>query len=166
MGKAVNVTKFDAGGSGDNIISDGYINSVEKVWIDSFTVENATWSVTNATIEIAKVPPNKKITSVDVILTTAGAATGGSISIGFSTDSAVGSLLEKTALTANITSTTIRIPGTLVQLATATSSTLTLSRVAALPFVTGGTQTTVAIKLYDVHGSRSTGTIRSVVRWT
>lgn len=62
--KGVNVTKYDAGGSGDNYIPDGYIKSVEKVWMDSFSF---TAVLTTAdTVAIATIPPNKKITSVEV----------------------------------------------------------------------------------------------------
>lgn len=62
--KGVNVTKYDAGGSGDNYIPDGYIKSVEKVWMDSFSF---TAVLTTAdTVAIAKIPKNKKITSVEV----------------------------------------------------------------------------------------------------
>ena len=62
--KGANITKWDAGGSGDNVISDGYIKSVEKVWIDSYTF--AAVLTTADTIDIAKVPANKKITSIEV----------------------------------------------------------------------------------------------------
>lgn len=62
--KAANVTKYNAGGSGDNIISDGYIKTVEKVWLDSFAF---TAVITTAdTIDIASIPPGKKITGVEV----------------------------------------------------------------------------------------------------
>jgi hypothetical protein len=62
--KAANVTKYEAGGTGDNIISDGYIKTVEKIWMDSFTF---TAVLTTAdTIKIATIPANKKITSVEV----------------------------------------------------------------------------------------------------
>lgn len=62
--KGVNVTKYDAGGSGDNYIPDGYIKSVEKVWMDSFTFSAVL--TTADTVAIATVPPNKKITAVEV----------------------------------------------------------------------------------------------------
>jgi len=62
--KGVNVTKYDAGGSGDNYIPDGYIKSVEKVWMDSFTFSAVL--TTADTVAIATIPPNKKITSVEV----------------------------------------------------------------------------------------------------
>ena len=62
---ATNVTKYDAGGSGDNYIDDGYIKTVEKVWIDTYT--NTTNAITSAdTILIGYVPKNKKITDVIV----------------------------------------------------------------------------------------------------
>lgn len=64
--KGANKTKYDAGGSGDNIIADGYIKTVEKVWIDTFSF---TVVLTTAdTIAIATIPKNKKITGVDVYL--------------------------------------------------------------------------------------------------
>jgi len=62
--KGANATKFEAGGSGDNIIADGYIKSVEKVWMDSFTFSAVL--TTADTVVIAKVPANKKVTAVEV----------------------------------------------------------------------------------------------------
>ena len=61
--KGANVTKVEAGG-GDNYVPDGYIKTVEKVWMDSFSF---TAVLTTAdTVAIAKIPKNKKITSVEV----------------------------------------------------------------------------------------------------
>ena len=62
--KGANATKYEAGGSGDNYISDGYIKSVEKVWLDSFTFSDVL--TTADTVVIAKIPANKKITAVEV----------------------------------------------------------------------------------------------------
>ena len=60
-----NMTKYNAGGSGDNIIPDGYIKTVEKVWIETYTIANV--AITTAdTLAIASIPPNKKITGCDV----------------------------------------------------------------------------------------------------
>ena len=70
--KAANVTKYDAGGSGDNIISDGYIKTVEKVWIDTYTCAAAIPSTTS--ILIAKIPAGKKLTDIIVYLPVLGAA--------------------------------------------------------------------------------------------
>ena len=62
--KAANVTKFDNGGSGDNVISDGFIKSVEKVWIDSYAVTTAIAS--SDTIKIGIVPKGKKLIDIQV----------------------------------------------------------------------------------------------------
>ena len=42
MAKSANLTKYDNGGTGDNIIPDGYIKTVEKVWIDTYTYSATT----------------------------------------------------------------------------------------------------------------------------
>jgi len=60
--KAANVTKYDNGGSGDNIVGDGYIKSVEKVWIDNYTITAAIPSTTS--LLIARVPKNAKVTEI------------------------------------------------------------------------------------------------------
>jgi len=70
--KGANVTKYDAGGSGDNYIEDGYIKSVEKVWIDSYHPTTVIGS--NDTIKIGRVPKNKKITEIIVNLPVMGGA--------------------------------------------------------------------------------------------
>ena len=61
--KGANVTKYDVGG-GDNYISDGYIKTVEKVWIDYLAFTSVL--TTADSVLIAKVPANKKITGVEV----------------------------------------------------------------------------------------------------
>ena len=65
--KATQVTKYDAGGSGDNYIADGYIKTVEKVWLDSYTA-TAIAIGSDDSIKIAVIPANKKITSIEVQL--------------------------------------------------------------------------------------------------
>lgn len=70
--KAANVTKYDAGGSGDNYIADGYIKSVEKVWIDSYALTSVVGS--DDAICIGKVPKNKKITEIVVTMPVSGGA--------------------------------------------------------------------------------------------
>lgn len=67
--KADNVTKYTytgSEGSGDQYIADGYIKTVEKVWIDSYTVAAAIPTTTS--ILIGKVPKGKKLTDVIVHL--------------------------------------------------------------------------------------------------
>lgn len=80
--KSANVTKYDAGGSGDNYIADGYIKTVEKVWIDSYN--NTTMLGTEDSICIGLVPKNKKITEVVVYMpaTNTGATSLGTIFLG------------------------------------------------------------------------------------
>lgn len=70
--KSTNVTKFDAGGSGDNCIPDGYIKTVEKVWLDTYVVSAAIPTTTS--IKIATIPANKKITDIVVHLPVLSAA--------------------------------------------------------------------------------------------
>ncbi len=86
--KGANVTKYDAGGSGDNYIADGYIKSVEKIWYDSYAI--GTTALTTAdTIIIARIPPNKKIMDVQVCypaLTTEGTGTGSTLAVGVTGD--------------------------------------------------------------------------------
>jgi hypothetical protein len=62
--KSSNVNKYDTGG-GDNYIADGYIKSVEKVWIDSATM-GTTALGSDDTVCIGIVPPNKKLLDVVV----------------------------------------------------------------------------------------------------
>jgi hypothetical protein len=82
---AANLAKYVLGGSGDNIIADGYIKSVEKVWIDSYTFA---FTNTLTAIAIAEIPANKKITSIDVDISTGTSQTSGTISIGYLYDAA------------------------------------------------------------------------------
>lgn len=64
--KATNVTKYDAGGSGDNIIPDGFIKTVEKVWLDTFVFSSSITVGTGMIIDIAKIPVGKKIVGIEV----------------------------------------------------------------------------------------------------
>jgi len=80
--KAGNVTKYDAGGSGDNVISDGYIKSVEKVWIDTYTYSSAKTIGAGLVIEIAVLPEGKKVTGIDVNVIGLSATTSDTLTIG------------------------------------------------------------------------------------
>lgn len=87
--KCVNVTKYDAGGSGDNVIADGYIKSVPKVWIDTYalTATSGPALTVGTMLLCGYIPENKKIIGCDVYFPAAlsGAAvtgTGTTISIG------------------------------------------------------------------------------------
>lgn len=66
MAKATMVTKYDAGGSGDNVIPDGFIKAVEKVWLDTYTFSSSATIGIGTIVEIAQIPVGKKITSIEV----------------------------------------------------------------------------------------------------
>ncbi len=78
-----NVTKVRAGGSGDNVVHDGFIKTVEKVWIDSFTTASGgtAWNTSSNSLVIAKVPRGKKITDIVVHLPVMGSTTTTLISL-------------------------------------------------------------------------------------
>ena len=67
---ATNVTLYQAGGSGDNLIPDGYVKTVEKIWLDSFTYGLTTSPSSGDTILIGYIPANKKIVGCDVYVPT------------------------------------------------------------------------------------------------
>lgn len=157
---STNVTKFEAGGGGDNYIPDGYIKSVEKVWLDTYTMAQVD---TKATIDLAVLPANKKITSVEVTIETTAAQTSGTISIGFNSDAAVATLLGVVTLSHNLTATSIRLPGNAVSVGAVDGDAEVVGE-KAFQKVTAGTQTTVALLLNN--WTMSTGTIKSIVRYT
>lgn len=164
MAEASNVTKYNAGGSGDNVIADGYIKAVEKVWIDSYTIA---FTNTNTTIDIAVLPENKKITGVDVIIYTTVSQTSGTVSLGFSTDASVDTLLAASTLTHNATVTSISLPSPgLLNSANYTGVGLTIfgAVLAGFQKVTTGTQVTVSLKLNN--WTMTTGTVKTIVRYT
>lgn len=160
MAEATYVSKYTAGGSGDNIIPDGYIRTVEKVWLDSYTIA---FTNTNTTIDIAKIPENKKITGITVYIYTTASQTSGTVSIGWSTDANVNSFLAATTLTHNKTVTTINLWGDGVseqsQMTSEKDGTL-----AGFQSVSAGTQTTISIKLNN--WTMTTGTVKTIVRYT
>lgn len=167
MAQATYVTKYTAGGSGDNIIPDGYVKTVEKIWMDTYTIA---FTNTNTTIDIAVLQKNKKVTSAQILIYTSVSQTSGTVSIGFSTDASVDTLLAATTITHNLTRTDIVLPAPgviqLTQGATATSTTLAVmgySVLAGFQKVTGGTQTTISVKLNN--WTMTTGTVMSIVRY-
>lgn len=146
---AANVTKYNAGGTGDNCISDGYIKTVEKVWIDSYTFTSAIPSGT--TIVVAVIPANKKITGVDVyfpVLSTGASGTGTTISIGYQ-------------------ATTSSAPGgsTFLAAGEANSTTQKLSANQGIGTVTSALSY-VTIKTDRIATTTTAGTITTIVRYT
>lgn len=65
---SANVTSYDAGGSGDNVVKDGLIKSVEKIWTDTYVIGADGDMTTIVSISIAKVPAWKKVTDVIVMM--------------------------------------------------------------------------------------------------
>lgn len=167
---ASNVAKYVAGGSGDNIIADGYIKTVEKVWLDSYTIA---FTNTNTTIDIAVLPENKKITRIIAEITTTAAQTGGTISIGYSVDATddlaptgVSNFMAPFTLTHNLTRTTINLPGGMLNSVNYTGAGLTIVPMVFGGFqaVTSGTQTTISVKLNN--WTMTTGTVKTAVYYT
>jgi len=165
---AANVAKYELGGSGDNIISDGFIKTVEKVWIDSYTIA---FTNTLTAIAIATLPPNKKVVAIDIEIYTSITQSSGTVSVGYMYDAAnvlatggCSDFLAPTTLTSAATRTSIALPFGLIQIPTATSATITPGVLAGFQKITAGTQVTIAIKLNN--WIMTTGTIKTVVRYT
>ena len=168
MAQAANVTKYNAGGSGDNYIADGYIKTVEKVWIDSYTIA---FTNTNTTIDIAVLEANKKVTGIVVEIYTTASQTSGTVSIGFSSDAlAAGShnaFLAPATLTHNLTRTSISLPAPgVLNSANYTGAGLTIFPMVLDGFqkVLDGTATTISLKLNN--WTMTTGTVKTIVRYT
>jgi hypothetical protein len=168
---ATYMTKYVAGGSGDNIVPDGYIKSVEKIWMDSYTFA---FTNTLTAIAICELPPNKKVTSIQVDIITGTSQTSGTISIGYLYDAAnvlatggCSDFFPPTAIIHNLTRTTIALPTPgLVMSSGVTSCTIAIGSAAGFQKVTEGTQTTIAIKLNNWTMTAGTGTIKTIVRYT
>lgn len=163
--KGTNVTKFDNGGSGDNVISDGFIKAVEKVWLDDYTL-TGNITLTNTTISLANLPVNKKITSIEVMIETSASQTNGTIALGFASDAdgaTWGSILAPVVVTHNQTISTVKFPGTYA-IGNVIAVTGIPDKIAGFQKVTSGTQVTVALKLNN--WTMTTGTIKSIVRYT
>lgn len=152
--KAANVTKYDAGGSGDNYIADGYIKSVEKVWIDTYTCAAAIPSTT--AIMIGKVPKGKKITDIIVYLPVlSDAATTTTINCGTA-------VVHNSGTTGNLGF--LYVNGLSVKNAnTATETTVRLGPTGALQEVTADKDIYIFL---DPATTVTAGTIRSIIKYT
>ena len=120
-----------SGGSGSGMVGDGYIRTVEKVWIETF---NFSAVVTTAdSVCIAVLPGNKKITGVDVFLPVGFAPTNATINVGTGLPATAGVLTTYCSiLISNSTAYALNAP---------TLGALFLGRVSMMPTsysVTGG----------------------------
>ena len=157
---SANVTKYNAGGSGDNYIPDGYIKTVEKVWMDTYTIA---FTLTKTTLDIAVLPPNKKITSIQVMIETSASQTNGTLALGFSTDAAVGVLKAPGVISHNLTCSTLSMPQSNV-LNAATALVGLGDTLSAWQKVTSGTQCTITLQFNN--WTMTTGTVKTIVRYT
>ena len=151
MAYAANVTKYVAGGTGDNVIADGYIKTVEKVWLDTYTMAAATNLPTNSFIDIAFVPNNKKITGIDLFfpaLSTGASGTGTTITLG-------------TRTAAGVTSSTA-----LLAAGEAVAGVLTLSANANVPFAIADGYNYVFLVAKRLATTTTASTINTIVRYT
>lgn len=162
MAAGTYTTFYQAGGSGSNYIPDGYIKTVEKIWLDSYTIG---FTNTNTTIDIAVVPANKKIVGIHVEVETTASQTNATVSIGFSTDASIDTFFPPTTISHNGTRSSIVLPGPgFYQQQTATSSTVTPAKLAGFQLVTAGTQSTISVKLNN--WTMTSGTLKSIVKYT
>lgn len=166
---ATNVALYNLGGSGDNMIADGYVRAVEKVWIDSyvFSTASAALLTTADTLCIGIIPANKKIVGCEVILPTSFAPTTCAINVGPSYNT---SLL--------ISNSTCYAPGTNSTI-TANPWKVTINNVNGQNFVTtsstssvsGGTILTytnhpIFLSLSVAMTTPTAGTIQTILRYT
>jgi hypothetical protein len=158
---AANVTKYAAGGSGDNYIPDGYIKTVEKVWLDNYTIA---FTGTNATITIATLSPNKKLTGIDILIVTSVTQSSGTVGLGWASEAdaaAWGSIMTETNITHNNTVTTISLPFGIINNLNSANGFI---KIGGYQAVAAGTQVSIALKLNN--WTMTTGTIKSSVRYT
>ncbi len=160
---ASNVTKYNAGGSGDNIIADHNIKTVEKVWLDTYTLTGNV-TLTNTTISIATLPPGALLTSIDIVINTSVTQSSGTVGLGWSTDADAanwGTLMAETNITHNATTSSISFPAGVINNLNSANG---IVKISGFQAEATGTQVTVALKLNN--WTMTTGTIKTIVRYT
>lgn len=153
---AATVTKVEAGGSGDNYIADGYIKSVEKIWIDSWTNDGDT--STHAAIAIAKLPDNKKITSIEIQIETLATQSTGNIGLGTADDE--DKFMSLIAINHNLTYTTINWPSGINTWDA--QGQLDVGKALQYPGLSDGSDIVLVLSDWTNTG----GTVTSIVRYT
>lgn len=160
---AANLTKYNAGGSGDNIVADGYIKTVEKVWMDVYS--GAAITSTKGSIDICTLPDNKKIVDIICMVETSASQTSGSLAIGWSTDAIAnqGALFPTTAIAHNLTVSTIGISVGLLG-GGAVAAGWASAKASAFQTVISGTRTTVQLQFNN--WTMSFTTVKTIVKYT
>lgn len=153
--KATNVTKYVAGGTGDNIIPDGFIKTVEKVWLDTYVFSSAATIGTGMVIDIAVVPVGKKITGIEIWGLNAGA-----ISATSTNALSIGGRYQATG----VTNATQFLAAT--TLGTATFDNIPIFANAGLNVEVTGSTHTIFLQVTAASPSITAGTIRTKVRYT
>ena len=145
-----NATKYNAGGTGDNYIPDGYIKSVEKIWLDYYTLTSSALTTAD-TIQIASIPPNKKITDVMVVGANAlFSNTSCTLNVGLNISGSTQFIKAKVCNgTGTVTAAFLDGDGTGFQYLT-----------------TGTTNTIIVLSLGVAATTVTGGTIRTIVRYT
>ena len=161
--KAVNVTKYNLGGTGDNIIPDGFIKSVEKVWLDTYVYSSSATIGTGMVIDIAVIPQGKKITGIEVIGvggSTLSATSTNAISIG--ARYGTGSVTNATQFLAATTFGALTVSG---YIATISAFVPLCANTGLNTEVTGATHT-IFLQFTAASPSITAGTLFTKVRYT
>lgn len=156
--KGANVTKYDAGGSGDNVVADGFIKTVEKVWIDSYSVTAAIPSTSS--LLIAKVPKNKKVTDIVVYMPVITApATSCTVYCGTGATTSTSQYFGVLGNEAGVAAQTQTFDG-------GTAATLRLAATDTNKMQALGADTAVYITIDGLGATVTGGTIRTIVKYT
>lgn len=156
--KATNVTKYDAGAAGDNVIPDGYVKTVEKVWIDTYAL-SATVLTVGTVISIGKVPENKKITSIDIFFP---AALSGAAASGTGTTIDIGASITVSGTTSTASTLFLNAGECL----TATTSLSANTNALCGGYVTSGGVNTIQLRIGRLATTVTAGNITSIIRYT
>lgn len=169
---ATNVALYNLGGSGDNLIPDGYVRAVEKVWIDSYVYSTASAALltTSDTVLIGYVPANKKIVGCEVFLPAGWASTASAINVGpsYSTSLLISNstayIVASFALTTSaILLNKVTINNSLGQNFVTTQSTTSVSGGTIVTF----TNHAIYLSLTGANCTAPTaGTIQTIIRYT
>lgn len=156
-----NTTKFNAGGSGDNIIADGQIKSVEKIWLDSYTF--VAGNPTKTTIDIAKLDAGRKLVGIDILVATTTSQTNGTLSLGWSEDATYGTIMAPVTITHNATQSTISLPTGGILGNVVTIGGPDQFKIGAFQEEATGTKTTITLQINN--WTMTNGTIKTRVRY-
>jgi len=153
MAKSTSVTKYDAGGSGDNIISQGLVKTVEKVWLDTYVYSSASTIGSGMQIEIAAIPQGRKITGIEVYgIGTLSATSTNTVAIG-------------TKLASGVTNSTLFLAATTYGTASVRGLDVVVANAGLFTELTGGTNK-IILTFGGANPSVTGGTLYTKVKYT